>query len=472
MNKPAKAAAEVKVAPEPKASPRRAEEPPSPSIPARSQRSSRRPMAILLRPRTAQGRPRPLRDSCHVAGSGRGPRAVRPGRRLLCELKRVDPSGFFCGRVSSVHRPYYKLEIAWPRETRVEWDPYSFGLVLASDDFSAVEDIGTSRFYMSSARTWSSTATSRAAALSSGHLTPTMSASLATSTSGTAGAIRCACGTRPASGNVRSRAAAGAAVQIRNARSFRRLLPLKADPVAFRAEHPPATASVLHGRPEIPEWHDEGWIEGPRCAAAAKAPISIYECHLGSWARVPEEGNRYLSYREFGERLIPYVRDLGFTHIELLPITEYPFDGSWGYQPISLYAPTCRFGTPEDFAAFVESAHAAGIGVLLDWVPAHFPNDPHGLARFDGTHLYEHADPRQGFHQDWGTHIYNFGRREVMASSSRMRASGSSAIISTDCASMPSPRCSISIIRASRANGCRTATAATRISKRSTSFAA
>jgi hypothetical protein len=130
---------------------------------------------------------------------------------------------------------------------------------------------------------------------------------------------------------------------------------------------------------------------------------------------VPDEGNRYLTYRELGERLIPYVKELGFTHIELLPITEYPFDGSWGYQPVSLFAPTSRFGTPEDFACFVEAAHAAGIGIILDWVPAHFPNDPHGLANFDGTALYEHADPRQGFHQDWGTYIYNFGRTEVAA---------------------------------------------------------
>jgi 1,4-alpha-glucan branching enzyme len=142
--------------------------------------------------------------------------------------------------------------------------------------------------------------------------------------------------------------------------------------------------------------------------------MSIYECHLGSWARVPEDGDRMLTYRELADRLIPYVAELGFTHIELLPITEFPFDGSWGYQPISLYAPTSRFGTPEDFAYFVEAAHKNHIGILLDWVPAHFPNDAHGLATFDGTHLYEHADPRQGFHQDWGTHIYNFGREEVL----------------------------------------------------------
>src|SRR3954469_20252227 len=191
------------------------------------------------------------------------------------------------------------------------------------------------------------------------------------------------------------------------------LLPLKADPVAFAAERPPATASILHGPPR-PEWRDAAWMEA-RPRDLRHAPFSIYECHLGSWARVPGEGNRYLTYRELAERLIPYVKDLGFTHIELLPITEYPFDGSWGYQTISLFAPTSRFGTPEDFAAFVEAAHAAGIGLILDWVPGHFPLDAHGFGRFDGTHLYEHADPRQGFHQDWGTYIYNFGRQEVAA---------------------------------------------------------
>ncbi|QRM30979.1 1,4-alpha-glucan branching protein GlgB [Microvirga sp. VF16] len=192
------------------------------------------------------------------------------------------------------------------------------------------------------------------------------------------------------------------------------LLALKADPIAFAAEHPPATASVLKGAPTF-DWQDTDWMTSRSAQNHRKAPMSIYECHLGSWARAPEEGNRYLTYRELAVRLIPYVKNLGFTHIELLPITEYPFDGSWGYQPISLYAPTSRFGTPEDFAAFVEAAHAAGIGVILDWVPAHFPNDPHGLSYFDGTHLYEHADPRLGFHQDWGTYIYNFERQEVMS---------------------------------------------------------
>ncbi len=191
-----------------------------------------------------------------------------------------------------------------------------------------------------------------------------------------------------------------------------RLLPLKADPLAFRSEHPPHTASVVHGRKHF-SWNDSQWLSGREAAQARSTPISIYECHLGSWARVPDEGNRYLTYGELADRLVPYVRDMGFTHLELMPISEHPFDGSWGYQPIALYAPTSRMGTPEDFCHFIDRCHREGIGVLLDWVPGHFPSDPHGLVYFDGTHLYEHADPRLGQHQDWGTLIYNYGRREV-----------------------------------------------------------
>jgi 1,4-alpha-glucan branching enzyme len=183
---------------------------------------------------------------------------------------------------------------------------------------------------------------------------------------------------------------------------------LKADPFAFRAELRPATASVVHPLPAV-------FPAGPvrRAANSLTAPVSIYEVHPGSWRRKEGNGTGWLSYGELAEQLIPYVRDLGFTHIELLPISEHPFDGSWGYQPTGLYAPTSRFGSPEDFRRFVETAHANQIGVILDWVPGHFPSDAHGLARFDGTHLYEHADPREGFHQDWNTLIYNYGRREV-----------------------------------------------------------
>jgi len=184
---------------------------------------------------------------------------------------------------------------------------------------------------------------------------------------------------------------------------------LKADPFAFRAELRPQTASVVNPLPAVfPS------SSARQTANGLHAPISIYEVHLGSWRRVPEDGNRWLNYRELAAQLIPYAKDLGFTHIELMPVSEHPFDGSWGYQPVGMYAPTSRFGTPEDFRYFVETAHASGIGVLLDWVPGHFPSDAHGLARFDGSHLYEHADPREGFHQDWNTLIYNYGRKEVL----------------------------------------------------------
>ena len=188
------------------------------------------------------------------------------------------------------------------------------------------------------------------------------------------------------------------------------LLPLKSDPVAFAQEVPPATASRVHGLLQR-DWSDEAWMARRHLANSRSAPISIYEVHLGSWRRGP--GDTFLDYDRLADELIAYVQDLGFTHIELLPITEHPFTGSWGYQPIGLFAPTSRFGTPEQFARFVERFHEAGIGVILDWVPAHFPSDAHGLVRFDGTALYEHEDPRRGFHKDWNTLIYNYGRREV-----------------------------------------------------------
>ncbi len=180
----------------------------------------------------------------------------------------------------------------------------------------------------------------------------------------------------------------------------------KADPFGFSAKLRPDTACVVQPLP-APVKLPPGRAE----ANARGAPISIYEVHLGSWRR--KNGHEWLDYRELADSLVPYARDLGFTHLELLPVSEHPFDGSWGYQPIGLYAPTSRFGTPADFRYFVETAHAAGLGVILDWVPAHFPTDAHGLANFDGTALYEYADPREGFHNDWQTLIFNFARVEV-----------------------------------------------------------
>jgi len=191
-----------------------------------------------------------------------------------------------------------------------------------------------------------------------------------------------------------------------------RLLPLKADPHAERSERPPGTASVV-ADPSRHIWHDGAWMAERWRRNDRESPIAIYEVHLGSWRRNLAEHGRYLTYRELADQLVPYVQEMGFTHIETLPLAEYPFDGSWGYQPISLFAPTSRYGAPDDFRAFVEACHVAGLGLILDWVPGHFPNDPHGLGRFDGTALYEHADPRQGIHPDWNTLIYNYGRREV-----------------------------------------------------------
>jgi 1,4-alpha-glucan branching enzyme len=187
-----------------------------------------------------------------------------------------------------------------------------------------------------------------------------------------------------------------------------RLLPLKADPYALAAQLRPDTASrVARLPPPVPA------SAARRAANAIDAPIAIYEVHLASWRRRQDEGGRWLAWDELAAELIPYALDLGFTHLELLPVSEHPFDGSWGYQPTGLYAPTARFGDPDGFARFVAQAQAQGLGVLLDWVPAHFPTDAHGLARFDGTALYEHADPREGWHHDWNTLIYNFGRAEV-----------------------------------------------------------
>ncbi len=189
-------------------------------------------------------------------------------------------------------------------------------------------------------------------------------------------------------------------------------LPLKADPYAAWAEPPPGNASRI-APPSRHHWRDGPFLDGRWRRNDRAAPISIYECHLGSWRRKPEDGDRMLTYRELAAELVPYVRDMGFTHLELLPVSEHPFDGSWGYQSLGLFAPTSRFGTPDDFRAFVDACHEAGLGLFLDWVPGHFPTDPHGLGRFDGTALYEHADPRQGFQPDWNTYVYNFGRQEV-----------------------------------------------------------
>jgi 1,4-alpha-glucan branching enzyme len=185
----------------------------------------------------------------------------------------------------------------------------------------------------------------------------------------------------------------------------------KGDPFALYWEIAPRTASVvwdLHY-----EWADDTWMKSRHRQNSLAAPCAIYEVHLGSWRRVPEEGNRFLTYRELAEYLVRYVSDMGFTHVEFLPVMEHPFYGSWGYEPVGYYAPTSRFGTPQDFMYLIDTLHQNGVGVILDWVVSHFPSDIHGLVYFDGTHLYEHMDPRQGFHPDWKSYIFNYGRNEV-----------------------------------------------------------
>ena len=190
------------------------------------------------------------------------------------------------------------------------------------------------------------------------------------------------------------------------------ILPLKADPYGFRSELRPNTGSVV-ARLDGHAWGDAEWMERRPKTQWLDEAITVYEVHLGSWRRVPEDHDRWLTYRELGDQLIPYVKELGYTHIELLPVMEHPYDGSWGYQTLGYFAATSRFGSPTEFMEFIDRCHQAGLGVLLDWTPAHFPRDTHGLAFFDGTHLFEHADPRQGSHPDWGTLVYNYGRNEV-----------------------------------------------------------
>jgi 1,4-alpha-glucan branching enzyme len=187
---------------------------------------------------------------------------------------------------------------------------------------------------------------------------------------------------------------------------------LKSDPYAFYSELRPNTASIVYNIDGY-VWNDEIWLKERSSKNIFEQPISIYEVHLGSWRTVPEEGNRSLTYREHADKLVSYVKEMGYTHIEILPIAEHPFDGSWGYQVTGYYSVTSRYGKPEDFMYFVDKCHQSGIGVIIDWVPAHFPKDAHGLARFDGTALYEHHDMRQGEHPDWGTLIFNYGRNEV-----------------------------------------------------------
>ncbi|HEX8166690.1 MAG TPA: 1,4-alpha-glucan branching protein GlgB [Beijerinckiaceae bacterium] len=359
-----------------------------------------------------------------------GPHEVAPGawevRAMLPEaraaavetddqtvpMERRHEAGFFVARLEGRYRPTYRLRLEIGDRSVVREDPYRFGTCLTDEDVARLRDIGGDATYR---KLGAHAATlDGVAGFNFAVWAPNARRVSVVGDFNDWDGRRLPMRLRH-SGGVWELFVPGLGAGARYKYEIKGAdggLHIKADPVAFYAERPPNTASVLHGAPEFP-WASDQWLQTRAAGDPRKKPISVYECHLGSWMR--GEGNRYLTYRELAEKLIPYVRDMGFSHIELLPITEFPFDGSWGYQPVSLFAPTSRFGSPEDFCAFVEASHEAGIGLILDWVPGHFPNDPHGLGLFDGTHLYEHADPRQGYHQDWGTYIYNYGRQEVAA---------------------------------------------------------
>ena len=334
------------------------------------------------------------------------------GGRVVAELPRIHESGLFAGAVRRKRRFTYRLRLREDGATREIEDPYRFPPVLGDLDSHLIGEGTHLRLYD---RLGAHPMTLDG--IEGTHFAVWAPNARAVSVVGDFNAWdgrrhpmrnRRECGVweifLPAVG-----AGATYKYEIKGPEGER--LPLKADPLAFRLELRPRTAAMVAapGRPAA----NEAWAERRGKVNDRASPMSIYECHLGSWMRAPEDGNRFLTYAELGDRLVPYVREMGFTHLELLPVSEHPFDGSWGYQPIGLYAPTSRFGAPRDFDAFVARCHAEGVALILDWVPGHFPTDPHGLGGFDGTALYEHADPRLGFHSEWNTLVFNYGRREV-----------------------------------------------------------
>jgi 1,4-alpha-glucan branching enzyme len=334
--------------------------------------------------------------------------AGRNGKTRIERLQPVHDAGLFVGEVQDLGE--YCLRIKWPKAVEETEDPYSFGTLLGDIDLHLINEgrhrrldqcLGAQVMEIGGVQgvrfaVWAPNA-QRVSVVGDFN-----------AWDGRRHPMRL----RHGSGVWEifiPRLRAGTVYKYEIVGPWGNVLPLKADPIALRAELPPATASVVADLSEI-AWSDTEWERSRAARQSELAPISIYELHPGSWIRADGQP---LDWRALAERLIPYVQDMGFTHIELLPIMEHPFSGSWGYQPLGQFAPTARHGGPAAFARFVDACHGAGIGVILDWVPGHFPNDAHGLAEFDGTHLYEHQDPREGFHKDWNTLIYNFGRREV-----------------------------------------------------------
>ena len=358
-----------------------------------------------------------------AAATGRVIRAFLPGARRvtalartsdgreLCELHEVGVAGFFVGRPTD-DVPYV-LHIEWPGGIQETEDPYSFGLVLGDLDLHLFAE-GTH---------WKLAENIGAAPIEHEGVAGVRFAVWAPNAQRVAvvGDFNTWDGRRHP---MRLRSGAGlweifiprlkAGERYKFAITDRggEVLPLKADPLARATEAPPATASIVAAALDF-TWHDGEWMERRGREQASDRPVSIYEVHAGSWMRTESDPRATLNWDDLTERLIPYVRQHGFTHVEFMPIMEHPFTGSWGYQPLAQFAPSARFGPTHGFARFVDACHRTNVGVILDWVPAHFPTDSHGLARFDGTALYEHADPREGFHPDWNTYVYNLGRREV-----------------------------------------------------------
>ncbi|MEW6255389.1 MAG: 1,4-alpha-glucan branching protein GlgB [Pseudomonadota bacterium] len=360
----------------------------------------------------------------HSAPGGSVLRTFQPGAqqveaidgegRVLARFAQIAPEGLFAARLTTPAAPAYRLRIIWPGGTVQETeDPYAFPPLLGGLDLHLLGE-GTHLNLADALGAHVVEARGVRGVRFAVWAPNAARVSVVGDFNGWDGR-RHPMRLHPGAGIWEiflPRLGAGATYAYEILARDGTLLPLKADPVARATLAPPATVSVVPD-PAPFSWSDDDWMAWRARRHAPDAPLSIYEVHAPSWQRM--DGWRTPSWDELGDRLIPYVSGLGFTHVELLPITEYPFGGSWGYQPLSLFAPTARHGAPADFARFVDRCHQAGLGVILDWVPAHFPTDPHGLAQFDGTALYEHGDPREGFHQDWNTLIYNLGRTEVSA---------------------------------------------------------
>jgi 1,4-alpha-glucan branching enzyme len=350
-------------------------------------------------------------------------RAFLPGahRALVLEqgrepvvMERVHPDGLFEARFDRPEAPRYRLRVEWDgRNVQEMEDPYAFGQVLTDFDLHLLKEGSHLRAYDKlGAHPWQARGVNGVLfAVWAPNATRVSVVGDFNQWDGRRHPMR----NREGIWEIFIPGLQEGTLYKYEIRGRSGELHMKADPYGFSHEKPPKSASVVYDIHRY-KWSDSEWMARRERVNALDAPISIYELQLGSWRRKLDKDQKegaYLTYAELAEQLIPYVKGMGYTHIELLPIAEFPFDGSWGYQTVGYFAPTSRFGSPSDFKAFIDACHRADLGVIVDWVPAHFPTDAHGLANFDGSPLYEHADPRQGFHPDWQTAIFNYGRREV-----------------------------------------------------------